>query len=113
MKRGIAAILIVVCVGAAALATNSCMEKQAHELIETAQSTFDGKTEFSELYEKWNNVNTFFSFFIGHNRLEAVSSNLEQIKYEEAEERQESLAEIIAQLKGLKEHISVSLYNIF
>lgn len=113
MKRGIAAAVIILCVCSAAFAISSFMEKKTDELIDTAYDLIENSISITLLEEKWDKESTMFSFFVGHDRLEPVSALIEELKYLSDEDKHENCSKIIAQFKELREHISLSLYNVF
>ncbi len=113
MKRGLAALIILVLVCTFSLMTSSIIASKAQALTELAEKVYNETEKAETLKEEWTKQSNWFTLFINHNHLEPIASKIEELKYVSDEDRLENCAQIIAELKEIKEHISLSLYNVF
>ena len=113
MKRGITAAIILIAVFLLALASTKIITVKAENLVELTKEVYSGKQSIETLQTEWKKQMNWFSLFLAHSHLDPIETAIEELGYISEEEKEKNFAQLAAELGGIAEHISLSLYTVF
>ena len=113
MNRAVAAAVLLLLVLTCAVGSSLLLRRQTNELITLAEKALNNESLSAQLVEAWEEQQTAFSVFLGHNHFESLNSSVKVLPYLKQEEYRKACAETIVKLEELKSHISFSVRNLF
>ena len=113
MKRGIAALFILMACVVFAVSVNFTLEHKVQSLHSVAITAANDKNKVYILEDKWKNEVVYFKFFMDHEYFENIDKKIKKLPYLNGEAYRNLSRETVIDLIELKEHLSFSLSNIF
>ncbi len=112
MKRGIAAIIIVLFCIVFATTVNLTLENKAQSLCYLAEQTASNRDCIYSLEKEWRKQLIYFELFADHSLFESIDQKINRLFYLEDEFFYNTCIETVFELITLKEHLAFSLANI-
>lgn len=113
MKRGTAAIIILVAILCIGLTVNYALPDKAQTLKTHALAAADSRTALTGLEEEWHKQKIFFLIFVEHAGIEAIDKNICALSYADDNNYRFLCLQTASALALLADEMSLSFGNVF